>query len=130
MSKHPLAFTVALFIAFCLLAGCVTTADGGRELTATGKVALQEVTAIAVRRSLATSPRAQEKAANIRAVAARLAAVPDATTVSGLKVAVEAEVDALGLNEVDRADAQSLLKFSLRCSPTISARMISTPMRS
>lgn len=100
-----------LYVAFCSISGCVTTPEGGRELSATGKVALQEVTAIAVRRAIDDSPRAQEKAANIRAVAARLAAVTDVTTIGELKLVVSAEVDALGLNPVDRADAQSLLNI-------------------
>lgn len=99
------------YLAYLILAGCVTTPDGGHQLSETGKVALQEVASIAVRRSLSTSPRAAEKAQNIREIAVRLQSITEVTSVSDLRAAVEKEVNALGLNPVDRADAQSLLNI-------------------
>lgn len=102
---------ISACIASLMLTGCVTTQEGGRALSSTGRIALQEVAAIAVRRAVTESPRAQEKAQNIREVAVRLATITSITSIDELKVAVEREVDALGLNPVDRADAQSLLNI-------------------
>lgn len=92
-----------------LLVGCVSNPDGSRELSATGKIALQEVTAIALRRSIADSPRAQEKVANIRHVATRLQAATAVTSISELRLVVDAELDRLKLTAIDRADANSLM---------------------
>ena len=111
MKTHRFVPLAAFYVAFLLLAGCVTTDDGGRELTATGRVALQEVATIAVRRAVTNSPRAAEKAANIRELAVRLSAVTDVTSIAELKAVVEREVDSLELTPMDRADAQSLLNI-------------------
>ncbi len=92
-----------------ILAGCASQPGGTVELSNTGRVALQELSAIAVRRAVTESPRAAERAANIRAVAVRLQALTTVATVADLKTVVEQEVDRLGLNPIDRADAQSLI---------------------
>lgn len=93
-----------------ILAGCAPNpVTGNVELSNTGRVALQEVAAIAVRRAVTDSPRAAEKAGRIRDIAARLQTLTTVTTVADLKVVVEHEVDALGLAPIDRADAQSLI---------------------
>lgn len=101
----------AALLTACVMTGCASNPAGGQELSATGKVALQEVTAIAVRRAVTASPRAAEKAQHIRAIAVRLQSVTSVTTVSELKQLVSDEVDKLGLATVDRADAESLLNI-------------------
>jgi hypothetical protein len=97
---------VLMMAVSAILAGCGS--NPGVELSNTTKVVLQEVVTIGVRRALNT-PRAAEKAANIRAVAVRLQSVATATTVAELKAVVGQEVDSLGLAPIDRADAQSLI---------------------
>jgi hypothetical protein len=90
-----------------LTLGCASQSG----LSPTGQVALQEVTAIAVRRAVADSPRAAEKVANIRAVANQLLTITSITTVSQLRAQVDAEVAKLNLSPVDAADARSLLNI-------------------
>lgn len=107
LKHHPLIFTAALFVAFCLLTACATN----RELSPSGKVLLQEAASIAVRRALIDSPRRAEKAQNIRDIAARLQNVTEQTTVSGLRAAVEQEIMKLNLEPIDHADAVSLLNI-------------------
>lgn len=93
-----------------LLGGCVTTPDGHTGLTPEGQAALDVSVRIAVRHAVADSPRALEKAANIRQVVARLQSVLTAeSTLAALTAEVSAEVDKLGLSPLDRADAQDLL---------------------
>jgi predicted small secreted protein len=112
MRSRSIIASFALLACAGLLSGCQTAPGGdGQQLSETGKVALQEVAAIAVRRAVLESPRAQEKAANIRAIAGRLQAVTSVTSVTQLRAAVELEIDGLGLNPIDRADAQSLLNI-------------------
>jgi hypothetical protein len=89
-----------------LVAGC-----SSNPVSPTTQVALQEVTAIAVRRAVADSPRAAEKVANIRAIAAQLLTVTSITTVTDLRAVVDAEVAKLHLSPVDAADARSLLNI-------------------
>jgi hypothetical protein len=89
-----------------LVAGC-----SSNPVSPTTQVALQEVTAIAVRRAVADSPRAAEKVANIRAVANQLLTITSITTVSQLRAQVDAEVAKLNLSPVDAADARSLLNI-------------------
>jgi hypothetical protein len=89
-----------------LVAGC-----SSNPVSPTTQVALQEVTAIAVRRAVADSPRAAEKVANIRSVANQLLTITSITTVSQLRAQVDAEVAKLNLSPVDAADARSLLNI-------------------
>lgn len=101
-------FIVTLLAALSLV-GCGS--NPSVELSATTKVALQEVAAIAVRRAVTSSPRAAEKAQNIRNVAVALQSVTSITSVSDLRVVVDAEIAKLGLSPVDKADANSLLNI-------------------
>lgn len=96
----------AFIVLAVILAGCAST-----PVSPTTQIALQEVTAIAVRRAVADSPRAAEKIANIREVAGRLAGITSVTTVAELRTVVDAEVAKLNLNAVDAADAKSLLNI-------------------
>jgi len=106
MRSVPILYFCFL-LAVTSLTGCATD----KELSVTSKVALQEVTAIAVRRALTDNPRAQEKAANIRHIAARLQAATSVASISQLRLVVDAELDRLKLTAVDRADANSLLNI-------------------
>lgn len=47
LKHHPLIFTAALFVAFCLLTACATN----RELSPSGKVLLQEAASIKIGRA-------------------------------------------------------------------------------
>lgn len=73
------------------------------------QVALDVTTRIAIRHALDT-PRAIEKAQNIRRVAeqVRAAATQDATVATLVAVAQQ-EIDKLTLSDIERADAQDLL---------------------
>lgn len=73
------------------------------------QVAVDVATRIAVRHAL-DSPRAVEKARNIRHVAEQVkaAATQDATVATLVSVA-QAEIDKLDLSPIERADAQDLL---------------------
>ena len=73
------------------------------------QVAIDVATRIAVRHAL-DSPRAIEKAQNIRRVVeqVRAAATQDATVATLVSVA-QAEIDKLDLSPIERADAQDLL---------------------
>lgn len=93
-----------------VLAGCVTSSDGSSNLTPEGQLALQTSVRIALRHAVIDSPRAAEKAANIRAIVARLHAVASAeSTLAALKAEVGAELDKLNLTPLERADAEDLL---------------------
>jgi hypothetical protein len=94
-------------VATLLLVGCATN----QQLSATSKVALQEVAAIAVRRAVGDSPRFAEKAQNIRYIASRLQSATSVTSIADLRKAVDVELDGLKLTAVDRADANSLLNI-------------------
>lgn len=92
--------------------GCQTTPTGGSELTPEGRTALDVSVRIAVRHALADSPRALEKAQNIRTVVTRLQSVITAeSTLAALETEVSAEIDKLNLSPLDRADAQDLLRL-------------------
>lgn len=73
------------------------------------QVALDVTTRIAIRHALDT-PRAVEKARNIRRVVeqVRAAATQDATVATLVAVAQQ-EIDKLALSDIERADAQDLL---------------------
>ena len=97
-------------LSMCLLAACTTTPDGQNRLTPAGQVAVETAVRIAVRHAIADSPRATEKAQNVRTIVARLQAVVSAeSTLAALEAEVGAEIDKLGLSPVDQADAHDLL---------------------
>lgn len=104
-----LAFVAAL--ATLLLSACATNPDGSRELTATSKIALQEVAAIVVSRHFRESPRAAEHAQKIRAVLTDIAQLPDVTTVAGLRQIVQARIDERVTDQYDREDYTRLLNI-------------------
>lgn len=92
-----------------LLTGCVTTPTSS-GLSPEGQLALETSVRIAVRHAVADSPRAAEKAQNIRSIALRLQSVTSAeSTLGALRVEVNAELDKLNLSPIDRADADDLL---------------------
>jgi hypothetical protein len=105
--------TIAAYVAFLILAtGCATNPDGSNGLTPEGQIALETSVRIAVRHAVADSPRAAEKAANIRTIVARLQAVTSAeSTLGALKDEVIVELDRLHLDPIDRADAVDLLNL-------------------
>src|SRR5690606_1258366 len=73
------------------------------------QVAIDVATRIAVRHAL-DSPRAVEKARNIRHVAEQVkAAATQGATVATLVSVAQAEIDKLDLSPIERADAQDLL---------------------
>jgi hypothetical protein len=93
-----------------LLAGCVTSPDGASGLSPEGQLALQTSVRIAMRHAVADSPRAAEKAANIRAIVVRLHTVASAeSTLAALRTEVITELDKLNLSPLERADAEDLL---------------------
>lgn len=93
-----------------ILSACTTNPDGSRELTPEGQAMLETSTRIAMRHFVADSPRAAERVQNIRDVVAKLQSVTSAeTTLGALKAVVVSEVDRLGLDPLDRADALDLL---------------------
>lgn len=99
-------FIVSLLAALSLV-GCSVNPN----VSVTTKVALQEIAIIAVRRAVNESPRAAEKARNIRDVAVRLQSVSTIASVTDLRAVVEVEVAKLNLNPIDKADANSLLNI-------------------
>lgn len=100
---------IAVLILSILLTGCVTTSSGQKTLSPEGQAALMVSTRIAMRHFL-DDPRAAEKAANIRAVVARLEQILSAdSTLAALVAEAKTQVDALNLTPVQRADAQDLL---------------------
>lgn len=100
----------AVLVGSALFSACAAT--GGAAMTPTAKAELQAVTRIAVRRAFSTSPRATEKAQNVRAIVATLHAVTSSqSTVAGLTAVVQAELDKLSLTPLDRADANDLLRL-------------------
>lgn len=93
-----------------VLAGCVNAPDGSSGLSPEGQLALQTSVRIALRHAVADSPRAAEKAANIRAIVARLHTVASAeSTLAALRAEVSTEMDKLNLSPLERADAEDLL---------------------
>lgn len=105
------AAVIASFAWTCLclgvlaLPGCTTN----RPMTDEG-IAL--AVRIAVRHAVADSPRASEKAANIRAVVIRLQAIATSdSTVTALKAEVISYLDTLELSELERADALDVLDY-------------------
>ncbi len=108
--KHALRFggLLAAVALAGLLSGCASTE--GKAMDPAAKAALEVTVRIAVRRAVADSPRAAEKAANIRKVVGELQAVASAeSTVAGLESLVRVQVDKLTLSPIDRADANDLI---------------------
>lgn len=105
------ANNLALSFLIVLLTGCVSTPTGSR-LSPEGQLALETSVRIAVRHAVADSPRAAEKAANIRNIVARLQAITSAeSTLAALEAEVSAEIDRLNLTPIDKADARDLLRL-------------------
>lgn len=109
------AFITAIGVVFSLstlyfCSGCVSTPDSGQQLSESGKVALGATARIAVRHYVQDHPgRAGEIVVNIRDVASLLSSVTEDTTVSGLRVVVEAELATRVTDPLDRQDAHDLL---------------------
>lgn len=92
-------------LAICLLPGCASN----RPLTDEGLALAVRIT---LRHAVAGSPRATEKAENIRAVVTRLQAIATTeTTVSGLKAEVITYLDTLELTDLQRRDALDVLDY-------------------
>jgi len=92
-------FIIAALVA--VLSGCASNPQQ--------QVAVDVATRIAVRHAL-DSPRAVEKARNIRHVAEQVrAAVTQDATVATLVAVAQQEIDKLTLSDIERADAQDLL---------------------
>lgn len=99
-----------LLVSAILTVGCATQPDGSSGLTPEGQIALETSVKIAVRHLVADSPRGAEKAANVRAIVARLQGVLTAeSTLGALKDEVKVELAKLHLAPVDLADANDLL---------------------
>jgi len=92
-------FIIAALVA--VLSGCASNPQQ--------QVAVDVATRIAVRHAL-DSPRAVEKARNIRYIAEQVKAVADQdATVATLVAVAQQEIDKLNLSPLERADAQDLL---------------------
>jgi hypothetical protein len=93
-----------LFILAAVLAALSGCASNPQQ-----QIAVDVATRIAVRHAL-DSPRAIEKARNIRRVAEQVKAVADQdATVATLVAVAQKEIDKLNLSPLERADAQDLL---------------------
>lgn len=106
-----LGLLTALAVLALGLQACATNPDGSRELTATGKVALQEVAAIVVSRHFRESPRAAEHAQKIRDLLTDIAQLPDVTTVAGLRQVVQARINERVSDPYDKEDYTRLLNI-------------------
>jgi len=110
MRKVQVPLTVALLMV--LLSACVTNPDGSRQLTPEGQAIMETSARIAMRHFISDSPRAAERAQNVREVIAKVQAVTSAeTTLGALKAVVAAEVKRLSLDPLDEADALDLLEL-------------------
>ncbi len=77
------------------------------------RATIETTVRIAVRHAVADSPRAQEKAANIRKVIAKAQAASDAaTTLAGLDGLLRDQLDRLDLSPLERADAEDLIALA------------------
>lgn len=95
-----------------VLSGCVTNPDGNQSLSPEGQIALETSVRIAMRHAVSDSPRATEKAQNIRNVVARLQAIATAeSTLAALEAEVNVEIDRLNLAPIDKADAKDLVRL-------------------
>jgi len=110
MTKLKVPLTAALLIV--LLSACTTAPDGSQQLTPEGQAIMETSARIAMRHFISDSPRAAERAQNVREVIAKIQAVTSAeTTLGALKAVVVAEVERLNLAPVDKADALDLLEL-------------------
>lgn len=98
---------------FAVVSACALTAcSSSPSISPQGQMALEISTRIAVRHALADSPRAIEKARNIRAMAEHLKAIAtENVTVGTLAAEIGEEIDKLELDEITRADAHDLLRL-------------------
>ncbi len=92
-----------------LLAGCVTTPQG-TELSASGKILVQEGAGIAVRRYLRERPGAVSRVERIRKVVELASQATEVTTIGDLKALVIAEVEKT-TDPLDRGDALALVNI-------------------
>lgn len=100
----------AILVGSALVSACATT--GGAAMTPTARAELQAVTRIAVRRAFSMSPRAAEKAQNVRAIVGKIRTVTTSeSTVAGLTAVVQAELNKIPLSPLDRADANDLVQL-------------------
>lgn len=97
-------------LTMCLLAGCVTNPDGSQSLSDGGKEALKQVAVIGMTRHLRENADSA-KAQRIRGVLIELQALPDITTVDGLKAAVQLRIDTKVGDPGDRRDFTDLLQI-------------------
>lgn len=101
-------FAASLLCLF--LCACTTTPDGDSRLSPEGQLALETSVRIAVRHAVADSPRALEKAQNIRQIVVRLQGIVSAdSTLGALEAVVQEEITKLNLSPVDEADARDLV---------------------
>lgn len=97
---------ILIILAAFALGGCASSSS---NLSPVGQVALQTSVRIAVRHAL-DSPRALEKARNIRAMAELLnTTLAEGLTVATLTTELSEEIDTLGLDPLSTADAKDLL---------------------
>lgn len=109
-----LVSTFIVAAAATLLAGCVTTPTGEKQVSEEGKAALEIAARIGMRHFLADE-RAVEKIHNIREVVAQLQALTNAeSTLAGLTALVSTEIEKLNISPIDKADAQDLLTLLSR----------------
>lgn len=100
-----------LLVAMCMTS-CVTAPTGEKQLSQTGKVAIQELAGIALDRYIRThQDRASSIVKNVRRIATELRDVTTATTVTGLRAAVDIELTKLNLNPEDLQDATRVLNI-------------------
>jgi len=100
---------LALLVACATLAGCVTNpATGERELTESGKAALQEVAALAIARYVEQSDGGAVQVERLRSALEELEALPDLTTVDGLHALIQARIDQKVEDPFDRAQLTRL----------------------
>jgi hypothetical protein len=101
---------LALLPLIAVLCGCVATPDGKQELSPVGEAALQASVSIAVRHYIADSPKAATRAANIKKVVTQVRGfLNEESTLAALRGVVVEEIDRLGLSELDKDDAITLL---------------------
>lgn len=114
-------------LAALLLAGCVTTPDGGQQLTPEGQAMVETSLRIAMRHFVEDSPRASERLQNVREVVTRVLAVTTAeTTVGALKGVVVSEIKRLHLSSLDEADALDLMELF---AASLESRLGSDPIQ-
>ncbi len=111
----PLLLLLLLLAALCVgvlgISGCASNPNTERRISPIGRLALQEAANISMRRYLAETPRAAQRAENIRTIAARLQASTSFTSVTELRATVDREVSKLALSPLDLADARSFLNI-------------------